>query len=154
MPIIRTHKVGVAAVLFNEHGLVCLQERIKSPGNGLLVLPGGRLDETLPDVGIRRELLEELGLAVGHIEPCWFAGVDDALHNVGTTNDYLMLYFTCQVLTNHVSNLEPDKCKGIVWRHPYNLPREMWAADRVAIASATRMSYSWLHKIPRWNYEA
>ncbi len=57
--------VGVAAIIFNEHGEALLVERGRPPSQGQWSLPGGLLDlgEPLAD-GVQREVMEECGVTI------------------------------------------------------------------------------------------
>jgi 8-oxo-dGTP pyrophosphatase MutT (NUDIX family) len=126
---VRSHVIGVAAVLFDDLGMVLLQQRTKEPGNGLLVLPGGSLDQPDPWAGISKELMEELGLTGDQfLSPEYFAVQPKV-------NDFpvIMLYFMGRTERHLVSNMEPEKCSGLVWVYPNSLPHNMWLTDQEAI---------------------
>ena len=56
---------GVQALAVNDAGEVLLGRRNREPGRGLWDIPGGFLDEGEdPTAGLRREFIEETGLAV------------------------------------------------------------------------------------------
>src|SRR3569833_4360658 len=95
---------GVATVFFDHDLNLLLQHRAKDPGHGLLVLPGGRMDEPDPRAAMVREIKEELGLTIAPFElkPCWFA--PDIMISGAPL---LMMYFTAIIRQDQVRNAEP-----------------------------------------------
>lgn len=134
--MIDKHMVGVAAVLSDGEGNVLLQHRAKEPGAGLYVLPGGRLDEKIPVVGIRRELKEELGIDSTILCEIYFAHDE---HPSG--EPFLMLYFAGFIKRGTEENLEPHKCHSLVWRPVRHIVHstDMWANDKHAIMAANSL---------------
>jgi 8-oxo-dGTP diphosphatase len=123
--------MGVAAVLYSGSE-VLLQRRLKNPGAGLLVLPGGRLDEENPTAGIAREIEEELGY------PMFWAMTQ--IHHIahdkmGNGDPLIMLYFYAQFPKGSERNMEPEKCDGFEWHDWNSLPSNMWDNDRAAVES-------------------
>jgi NAD+ diphosphatase len=61
--------VAVAAILSDPQGRILLIRRAKDPARGKLAMPGGfvELEETA-EAAIRREVHEEVGLEVDHLE--------------------------------------------------------------------------------------
>lgn len=141
---------GVACVFFDDHYNVLLQHRAKDPGHGLMVLPGGRMDEPDPRAAMVREAKEELGLIIApyDLTPCWFA--PDIL---GGGSPLLMTYFVGFISDRtRARNMEPHKCYGFEWV-PYlspmaTLPHAMWANDKSAIMAARSIARSLLR--PDW----
>ena len=134
-----THVIGVAAVIHDGMGNVLLQHRKKDPGSGLYVLPGGRLDEADPQIGIARECKEELALAA---RPYSFAQVMFATDTLGDGSPLIMLYFYTKInrRIEVLENLEPDKCHGLHWFSYLDLPfPKMWANDARACMAANRL---------------
>lgn len=130
------HTIGVAAVLFDDAGCVLLQQRTKHPGHGYLVLPGGKLDELDPIIGMRRELTEELGIKDLHMPPLHsFTFAHDNSQNFPV----MMLYYRGMIHPSKVLNAEPEKCSGLVWQDPNKLPSNMWDNDVIAILKAMQL---------------
>lgn len=135
-----THVIGVACIIQDpQNGRVLLQHRAKDPGSGLYVLPGGKLEAERADVGMARELREELCL---DLDPAGLRPVWHANDTLGNGDPLLMLYFRAYAFAGEVRNAEPEKCHGLVWSHIYtfaeadplhfmNLP--MWENDRQAL---------------------
>lgn len=145
---------GVACVLFDPEMNILLQHRAKNPGRGLMVLPGGRMDEPDPRAAMVRELKEELGLSLApyDLTPCWFA--PDILES---GEPLLMTYYVAFAEQHLVRNAEPHKCYGLEW-YPYSspmamLPHGMWANDKAAALAARSIALKILRPDYPWKNE-
>lgn len=133
------HVIVVAGVVIHESSYV-LQRRVHdvdASGTGLLVLPGGKMEEPDPAQALRRELAEELGLLVHENQMT-------PLHiDYGT--GYVMLYYRVDITAQQkasIKNMEPEKCSGLEWHTLYNdLPTPMWDNDMRALQSAYELEY-------------
>jgi ADP-ribose pyrophosphatase YjhB (NUDIX family) len=115
---------------------VLLEKRLKQPGRGLKVLPGGLVDNELPEDAMKRELREELGLVWRPREYTLIPFYHEAVVEDGTTT--FMLYYKMRLSqTQPLFNREPEKCAGFVWEFQRALNRDrMWASDYRAVRAA------------------
>jgi 8-oxo-dGTP diphosphatase len=122
--------VGVGALIVDPQGRVFLSRRGPRARNerGLWEFPGGAVEfgETLAQA-LQREMGEEYGIkiAVGelldvvdHILP------DEGQHWVSPT-------FLCTVLSGSAVIREPEKCSGIGWFFPQEVPSNMTQITRL-----------------------
>lgn len=121
--------VGVGAIIVDEQGRLFLARRGPKAKNerGLWEFPGGsvELGERLADA-LRREIREEYGVeievgelldVVDHILP------DEGQHWVSPT-------FICRIASGEPVIQESDKCSGIGWFHPGQVPAELTVITR------------------------
>jgi len=121
--------VGVGAIIVDEQGRLFLARRGPKAKNerGLWEFPGGsvELGERLADA-LRREIREEYGVeievgelldVVDHILP------DEGQHWVSPT-------FICRIASGEPVIRESDKCSGIGWFHPGQVPAELTVITR------------------------
>ncbi|VXC80151.1 5-methyl-dCTP pyrophosphohydrolase [Sphingomonas sp. AX6] len=119
----------VAAALIDADGRVLVQQRPSGkPMAGLWEFPGGKIDpgET-PEAALRRELHEELGIAIDTscLAPAVFAS-----ESLGDRHLLLLLY----VLRKWPGIPEPRHASALEWRRPVELHRlDMPPADRPLI---------------------
>lgn len=119
----------VAAALIDGDGRVLVQQRPPGkPMAGLWEFPGGKVDpgET-PELALRRELSEELGLAIDQscLAPAVFAS-----ESLGDRHLVLLLY----VLRKWPGAPVPHHASALKWLRPVELHRlEMPPADRPLI---------------------
>lgn len=119
----------VAAALIDGDGRVLVQQRPPGkPMAGLWEFPGGKIDfgET-PEAALRRELAEELGIAIDEscLAPAVFASEPMADRHL-----LLLLY----VLRKWPSSPEARHASAITWLRPVELHRlDMPPADRPLI---------------------
>jgi 8-oxo-dGTP diphosphatase len=108
-------------ILQRDDGHILLAERAGTGyADGWLVVPGGKL-EPAEDVqaAALREASEELGVQV-HPRDVRFVGV---VHHRGPEGDGRVgFFFTTHRWSPDPVNAEPDKCVGILWADPRNLP--------------------------------
>lgn len=108
-----TPKVGIGVILRNHENKILLLMRQGSHGAGRWSLPGGHMElgEEFIDT-CKREVLEEVGVYINDIAEVGFINhifVEEKLH-------YVTLFFEAiWVNTQHVCNLEPDKCSKMEW---------------------------------------
>jgi 8-oxo-dGTP pyrophosphatase MutT (NUDIX family) len=141
------HDVGVAVVLYDDHGHVLLEHRKKEFGHDLYTLVGGTLDEHDPIEGACREILEEVGIKLDKFKlvPVYIG------HGVKPDGSrYLMLYYAAFVSRGAERNMEPDKCFELTWRPilEINSAKDMWLNDKLAAASADAILNLWERRVP------
>jgi NAD+ diphosphatase len=87
--------VATGIILTRPDGAALFIRRAKEPAKGLLALPGGfvELGETA-EIGLRREVLEEVGLEVGPIE--FLCSAVNSYEYVGVTYPVLDLFFVAR----------------------------------------------------------
>jgi len=129
------HKIGVAAALFHRPGgMGWFVYLLRRADNGMWVLPGGKLENETPEAGMRRELLEEVGISTMYLRPVTFAA------NPDVPSSPLMLFFGSMLTEAEdaiVTNAEPHKHTELCAFNLPELPREqMWASDYDAIMTA------------------
>ena len=121
--------VGVGAIIVDEQGRLFLARRGPKAKNerGLWEFPGGsvELGERLADA-LRREIREEYGVeievgelldVVDHILP------EEGQHWVSPT-------FICRITSGEPVIREPEKCSGIGWFSPGQVPPELTVISR------------------------
>jgi 8-oxo-dGTP diphosphatase len=107
----RVPRVGVAALVRHE-GKILLGKRRGSHGAGMWAAPGGHLEygESLED-GVRREVLEETGLAVENVR--FGAITNDVFEREG--RHYLTVFMICDYAGGELRTMEPHKCEEWRW---------------------------------------
>lgn len=125
--------IGVVAIVRNANQDVLLQRRADHLANGAgkWALPGGRLESgETPDLTIRRELTEELGLfAYDELWPATFWWGRDA----GSDELYLVLCYEWWLPADQQpQNLEPGRCQDWGWFAETALPPPnlSWGLDK------------------------
>lgn len=119
--------VDINLIFENAHG-EWLFGRREGTGymDGFYALAAGHLEagESLPECAAR-EALEELGVVVQEMEMCHLMRRD-------ADHARMSVYFRCKKWSGELRNNEPDKCAGLVWRSPDDLPQPF--VDHVAHA--------------------
>lgn len=112
-PVVR---VGVAAVVVNEDGLVLVGVRKGSLGATKLATPGGHLDLGEPSFShcASRELHEETGLTIAPGDFHFGAVTNDVFSE---TKHYVTVFVVARYKEEHGRPLlkEQDKCEEWVW---------------------------------------
>jgi ADP-ribose pyrophosphatase YjhB (NUDIX family) len=87
--------VATGVILTRGDGAVLFIRRAKEPAKGLLALPGGFIEigETA-EIGLRREILEEVGLTVGPLE--YLCSAVNSYEYRAVTYPVLDLFFTAR----------------------------------------------------------
>jgi ADP-ribose pyrophosphatase YjhB (NUDIX family) len=89
--------------------------------DGFWHVPGGHMEkgENILDALIR-EMEEEIGI---QIDP---TGIDlaHAVHDNGTNEGRMQMFFTIQDWDGEIENKEPEKCEGLDWFPIDNLPEK------------------------------
>ncbi len=144
-------KEGVAAWLLNDRRLLLGGVRQGSHGADSWASPGGHRE---PGEGVAetasRELLEETGLRVSPDELVIFSATTDDI-----AADKLYTTFHCiarlaQGREKDVTVLEPDKCKGWLWRSWWQLCDD---SDRMFVPTKNMLSLQSaraLQSVDRW----
>ena len=111
--------VGVGAFVTDPAGLLLWARRAKDPAKGKLGLPGGFVDfgETAEEA-LRREILEEVNLAVGPLQ--FLCSQPNEYHYHGITYPVLDLFFVASALD--VTGLRAlDGVESVQWIAPRDL---------------------------------
>ncbi len=98
---------GVAAVIRNESEQLLLQEK----DGGIWSLPAGAIEPgESPDAAIRREVLEETGLAVEPVETLGVFGGREFryVYSNGDAVEYMIVLYRCEVLERTEGPLDPE----------------------------------------------
>lgn len=92
---------STVALIENSRGEWLVTRRAKSPAKGTLDLPGGFIDfcETAEE-GVAREVREETGLEVTHVEYLW--SLPNTYEYGGMTIPTIDLFFRCRVADDSV----------------------------------------------------
>lgn len=116
--------VGVGAIMINERGELFLAKRGPKAKNerGLWEFPGGSVEfgETLANA-LKREMREEFGIEieVGRL-------VDVADHILPEEDQHWVSpTYLCRIARGEPVILEPEKCSGIGWFAPHDVPAEL-----------------------------
>jgi 8-oxo-dGTP diphosphatase len=125
-----TRRVGTN-ILLVRNGQVLLPRRANTGwADGKLGIPGGHLEEgeTARQAAIR-ELQEELGITIGKDRLVFFATAI-----VNSNHEYVYEEFFVELEDDETPvNAEPDKCSGLVWCDPNNLPDDVAESFRMVI---------------------
>jgi len=98
--------------------------------DGELSLPAGHLEGDEDAVsGLRRELREELGIAVGE---CDLALVMHRRRETPADDEYVDLFFEVREWAGEPVIGEPEKCSELVFARPMELPADV--VDYIAVA--------------------
>lgn len=135
---------ALVAFIRDETGRLLMVRRAKDPGKGLLAFPGGFADpDETAEAGLRREVLEEVGLEVeitdylgSHQNPYSYRGI---------TYPVLDLFYVCRVQspTAERLTLQTSEIAGYEWRVPEDLKPE-----EIAFPSQRRALQGYRQKIP------
>ena len=125
----RTPGVGCGAAIVSE-GKLLLVKRKRAPEAGCWNLPGGKVDfgERVEDA-IRREIAEEVGLAIELVRPLGLVemiGIDDQ-HWVSPVH-------LARIVSGEAQNREPEKLEAVRWWPLSAPPAPLALAARRAIA--------------------
>jgi len=108
--------VATAAIVQREDGRLLLVRRAREPRKGALSLPGGFVDfGESAESGLRREVLEEVGLRVTSVE--FFCSLPNEYTYRDVTYQVLDLFFLVKVDTTG-AKAATDEVESIVWVAP------------------------------------
>lgn len=124
-------RVGVGAVILDDHHRVLLVLRKKPPEAGCWSLPGGKVEfmETIEDAVVR-EMKEELGIKIkierllcvtNHIVE------SEAVHWVAPT-------FIAKIVDGEVKNLEPHALQKVEWFPIEEIPDQITITTNYALS--------------------
>lgn len=126
--------VAAAAFVFDSKGKILLIKRAKDPSAGKLGVPGGFIDiGESAEAGLRREVREEVGIAIDQLR--FLISFPNLYHYKEVSYPVVDLYFTALAI-NPDSARPLDAVAGVEWRHPSDVPDDEIAfpSMRVAIA--------------------
>jgi len=126
-------KVGVAAIVI-RNGLVLVQKRKNSHGDGTWCFPGGHLEfgESWGDCA-KRETLEEAGIELSNVR---FGTVtNDIFEKEG--KHYITIFMLAEIESGEPRVMEPDKCVRWEWVEWDKMPRPLF----VPIENLLRSGY-------------
>ncbi|GAB3454208.1 NUDIX hydrolase [Actinophytocola sediminis] len=128
--------VDVYVLLQRADGAVLLMERANTGyADGQLCPPSGHLeaDENVLD-GAIREAKEEVGVNIEHTD-LQFTHV---IHYRTPENQARIgFFFTTTRWNGEPTNQEPDKCAGLLWAHPTDLPANTVPYTALALTHIT-----------------
>ena len=119
----RPRKLVVAALVADQEGRILLTERrLDQPMGGKWELPGGKIEPgEPPEVALRREIAEELGV------DCAVERIDEVVHFAYPGFDLLMLVYRCRLL----GVPEAREVAALAWLTPAAaLAKDLLPADR------------------------
>ncbi len=114
--------VGVLVIL-KYNGFVLLGKRKGSHGHGEWSFPGGHLEfNETPEYCAKRELLEETGIDISHLNLVDMGYTNDIFYN--ESKHYITLYYLCELNDFIQPELkEPNKCFEWKWAEIESLPQ-------------------------------
>jgi len=118
------HVVAVHAFFVNQNGQVLLIERANTGYmDGWFGVPAGHVEEgEFASQSLVRELLEEVGvrpLRNDVLEPA------HVMHRLKTGDERIDYFYLFSSWEGELSNMEPEKCAGLTWFLPDELPEKM-----------------------------
>jgi ADP-ribose pyrophosphatase YjhB (NUDIX family) len=126
--------VAAAALVFDPEGRILLIRRAKDPSAGKLGVPGGFIDiGESAEEGLRREVLEEVGLEIDQLR--FLTSFPNSYHYREVTYPVVDLYFTA-VAVNPALARPLDAVVGIEWLHPGDVQDDDIAFPSMKVAIA------------------
>jgi len=116
--------VAVAALIFDGEGRLMVVRRNHEPRAGMLDLPGGFVDfgETAEEA-LAREVREELGMAVSHVE--YYRSIPNTYLYGDVLYHTLDVFFKCRFDEGTDNKIRSnDEIKEIVYKYPKDLVEE------------------------------
>ena len=126
----REPRVGCGAVILDGGGAIYLLRRVKEPEAGHWGLCGGKIDwgETT-EAAVRREVAEELGIAIRETELLCLVDMIDA----GDGEHWVSPVYLATAWSGEPFNREPEKHSGAGWFARDALPSPLTTAARTAL---------------------
>jgi len=125
---------AVGAIITNGRGEVLLIERAKEPGLGKLGMPGGFVDPNeSAEFAIRREILEEVGIAVGDLQ--FLMTAPNAYQYQGVLSPVLDIFFHTSVSADQTIAAEATEVSAWMWTRLSTeiLDRMAFNSNRIAL---------------------
>jgi ADP-ribose pyrophosphatase YjhB (NUDIX family) len=122
----KTTRIGCGAAII-ENGKILLLQRRRAPEAGHWGMPGGKVDWMEPiEHAVRREILEEVGLALKEIA---LVGIVDQIDQ-SENEHWIAPVYTASAFTGVARLLEPEKHSEMGWFDLRNLPAPLTLATK------------------------
>jgi len=132
---------AVGAVITNEQGQVLLIERARDPGKGLLGMPGGFIDQNeTAEFAVRREIQEEVGIAVGELT--YLTTAPNEYVYQGIVNPVIDIFFYSKVALGQAIQAESSEVSAWIWTDLSTgiLDRIAFRSNRLALEKFMQLS--------------
>lgn len=133
MPDTRIYpRVGLGIIIVNPEGKILIGKRNNSHAPHYSI-PGGHLElgENFED-GAIREIKEETNLDIFYPEVIAITNNLETYQKEGL--HYISVILLAKKYSGELKNLEPKKCKELLWVDPHNLPLPHFDASRMGVS--------------------
>lgn len=123
-------RVGIGVIIVKD-GKILIGKR-KGSHAPYYSIPGGHLElgETFEEAAIR-EIKEETNLELTSVEV--ISVVNDLVTFREENKHYISVILLARNYNGSPVNLEPDKCEGLIWADPLNLPQPHFNVSQKAV---------------------
>lgn len=124
-------KIGIGVILIRRDGKILIGKR-KGSHAPYYSIPGGHLElgETFEQAAIR-ELKEELDISIK--KPQVIAVTNNLETYRKEKLHTISIILKAKKFSGEIKNMEPDKCKELLWCDPKKLPRPHFDASRIGV---------------------
>lgn len=128
--------IAVYIILKDNNGKILLMRRQNTGSHdGLWSLPSGHVEENESiQTAIIREAKEEINIRIIKKN----LKLKYIIHRKSTVDAYLDCFFECNIWKNNIKNNEPQKCSGVMWVKPKELPTNTVPYVKKAILSQNK----------------